>query len=1201
MANLTVGTGGTYATIQAAIDVAADGDVIIVSAGTYNEDLIINVGVTIQGANAGLDGSGVRGAETIITGQSSITTSSQVTIDGVEFLDDKPLTSLTSGDNFVALKILTQAATVTGHVIENSIFMRDPSSTTAPGFDANTFKGSGLQPTHRAIEIASVGAGTAITIENNLITGGNPYPYAGDDWRSGVYSNGGAGDTYIQNNTFENTRSGINADNFAPTVHITGNSFDHSGTGIAVGVGSDVANVTSITNNVFGVGVDSEFNFRNLTTGVTFDAEATGNSLSPAAVAANETFYIQAGSGSDHVSGTSGDDVFVAAAGDGNDSYDGSSGIDTVNYSPINGAGAQIIVNLASGTANGSAAGSGSDTFVSIENVIGTQLGDSLTGDINNNRLDGQAGDDDVRGADGDDTLIGGAGNDDLRGGADDDTAIFAATAADGIATQAGGVLTINAGTDGTDTVQTVEHLVFLGADGVAGGTGANEDITIDVDASGNAQVYALDDSGNAVEDGASASGNVLTNDINIDQGVGDEKIVTAVNGLGGGVGNGVSGSYGTLNLSSDGSYTYVPTSAVQSLGVGDLVTDTFTYDVDDGSGNPATANLVITITGSNDAPTVDVGGAATGVYAGGALDNVVTADVAANNKFEPVQQIDVAAMLALDPTTIDMDAVLTAIQGQLPAGSGRADAIAIVWDHIDDNYSYYNTYINTVSAFLSIEYANYLEGGGKPLLDVIVKYTPDGGDAGTAPDRVQSLHDNLLGNLSSGGLLDKLSTSGSNPAPNEAYYQAILAKLATEDMSDLLTRPYYSGNEGSTNNALAFDQANGLAGGASQLVATDVDGDTMTWSGNANGTYGTFAIAADGKWTYTVDNARAETRALAEGQAVTESFIATVTDQNGATATQTVTVTVNGSNDIAQLGFNQGFESDSAGILSGMVAGSDRGTIVRVASQLSANGTTVTAADGGQFAVLTDNTVNGGAGGSTGAFTRFDGYRSTFTDGLTSGVKVYLDTSWADNQGFEYSVAANGADGNHQRDFVFHVVSEGSGTLYVGGNNNAGFNSNDPAANSEEITQSGWYTLQHVFHDVGGVLSVDLNLVAEDGTVTHIATLSSPLDTIPAEVGGNRYGWFTSINVPGGIAVDTVTLGDTIGRVVEDSGSYSVDGLLPFSDVDTLDTHDVEVAPSSVGYLGTLTADLTEATATHGGAVTWNYTVDNADINHLA
>ena len=42
-------------------------------------------------------------------------------------------------------------------------------------------------------------------------------------------------------------------------------------------------------------------------------------------------------------------------------------------------------------------------------------------------------------------------------------------------------------------------------------------------------------------------------------------------------------------------------------------------------------------------------------------------------------------------------------------------------------------------------------------------------------------------------------------PTPNEAVYQAILAKLATEGLSDLVNRPDYDGNEGSTNNALAL------------------------------------------------------------------------------------------------------------------------------------------------------------------------------------------------------------------------------------------------------------------------------------------------------------------------------------------------------------------------------------------------------------
>jgi Ca2+-binding RTX toxin-like protein len=125
---------------------------------------------------------------------------------------------------------------------------------------------------------------------------------------------------------------------------------------------------------------------------------------------------LDGGGGNDVISGLAGDDLLLGGPGDdslqgggGTDSYNGGAGSDTLVFA---GARAALHVDLAAGVMT---TASGSETFTSIENVIGGRADDRLTGDAGANALRGGDGNDLLTGAGGDDLLDGGAGADTYR------------------------------------------------------------------------------------------------------------------------------------------------------------------------------------------------------------------------------------------------------------------------------------------------------------------------------------------------------------------------------------------------------------------------------------------------------------------------------------------------------------------------------------------------------------------------------------------------------------------------------------------------------------------------------------------------------------------------------------------------------------------------------------------------------------------
>jgi hypothetical protein len=203
-------TGPVYfATIQAAVDAASNGQTIELCAGNYTETVNVNKDLTIIGPNVGRDPNVLsRYPEAIIyDGKINMLGSNTITIDGVKVYQTNAITPVSLGGSTVA-------------TIQNTIIERFGSTT-----------GS----TVRGIEISN---GTGIkNIKNNLFTGdASGGVYGGHKtWNSGIFMNGPLSTININDNVFENCRTALNIDDMGAGINLAGNIFQNSGTFISFG------------------------------------------------------------------------------------------------------------------------------------------------------------------------------------------------------------------------------------------------------------------------------------------------------------------------------------------------------------------------------------------------------------------------------------------------------------------------------------------------------------------------------------------------------------------------------------------------------------------------------------------------------------------------------------------------------------------------------------------------------------------------------------------------------------------------------------------------------------------------------------------------------------------------------------------------------------------------------------------------------
>jgi VCBS repeat-containing protein len=341
--------------------------------------------------------------------------------------------------------------------------------------------------------------------------------------------------------------------------------------------------------------------------------------------------YIDGGLGDDTMIGGLGDDTFVVdsfgdsvveAEGEGNDTI-----ISTTTYLlPDN---VEILRLAGTADINGYGNALGNELYGNsgANSLFGFESGDLLDGGAGNDSLDSDGGDDVVYGGAGDDFIDsgegndlvdGGTGSDSLNGGMGDDTYVFGVGYGQDTVYDSGGIdrvrfvggLTasdVSLARIGNDVAVTInatgDRLLLSGwffdasrIESIQFDNGTTIDATTIAQVVDNHAPTATDDF--ATASAGTATGNVLANDSDPDA----DLLSVANPGT-------YRGTYGSLVLAADGSYSYtMDTSllAAQSLAPGASAVDSFTYIAQDSAPvfpGQATAQLNVEVTGTNHAP----------------------------------------------------------------------------------------------------------------------------------------------------------------------------------------------------------------------------------------------------------------------------------------------------------------------------------------------------------------------------------------------------------------------------------------------------------------------------------------------------------------------------------------------------------------------------------------------------------------------
>jgi VCBS repeat-containing protein/ELWxxDGT repeat protein len=357
------------------------------------------------------------------------------------------------------------------------------------------------------------------------------------------------------------------------------------------------------------------------------------------------------------------------------------------------------------------------------------------------------------------------------------------------------------------------------------------------------------------------------------------------------------------LSFNSDGTYTF-DASSYASLAAGQTQVLSIDFTATDGIDTSTPEALTITITGSNDTPvaiassnavledatitgSVSATDADTGTVLTYALVNTAPTGLTFNSNGTYTFDASSYDSLAAGQTQI-LDIAFTATDG---IATSTAENLTITITGTNDTpvaIASSNAVLEdaTITGFVSATD----DDTGAVLIYALVNATPIGlifNSDGTYTFDASS-YDSLAAGQTQVLSIDFTATDGIATSTPE---NLALTLTGTNDAAIITGTSTGSVLESGTSTS-------GTPTATGDLNATDVDNTSDIWTAVATATatgYGTYTLITDGIWNYTLNNTNSTVQALNTGDTLTDTFAVQTIDGT----TQTVSITINGTNDV--------------------------------------------------------------------------------------------------------------------------------------------------------------------------------------------------------------------------------------------------------------------------------------------------------------